>query len=169
MRRMRIIGYGLIVSSTAGLILLLSAILAGCGSELVAGGAGLAGGFSASETIKGMKADLDKRESALVAQYNELVTTSARAEDIAEVKQQIYDTQLMRQGVTTAEGVAKTNWNDPAAAGGAIGTIAMLGYALLNRKKLINTMAGVKTLRAKADETTKQTIDQIMIEKHAVI
>lgn len=149
------------------IILGMVTLFAGCGAEWTAGGAGLAGGFTASEMLKGLQVDLERRQNALIEHYNQLVAAGAKAETLEDVKQQIADNQKLQQGAGTISEVAKTNWSDPKAAGGAVGTILALAYALFKRKDLNNTIAGVKAFRAKADETTKHQLDQVLLEKKA--
>ena len=133
----------------------------GCGSEAAAAGGGLLAGFGASETVKGIQADLERRETALVERYQAAVAAGAEAEQLERIEGQIAETQAARQGTAV---VTQTDWTDPAAAGGAIGTIGMLAYALLTRKRLTNTSAAIRTIRAKSDEASKQQLDQVLLE-----
>ena len=153
-------------------ILLISAILAvavcGCGSELTAGGAGVASGFAASETIKGMQADLERRQQALIARYNQLIEAGAKAETLEDLRQKIDDLETAKQTAAAVPAIAKTNWADPAAAGGAIGMITALGYAWLKRRDLQNTVGGVRAFRAGLDESSKQKLDKTLLDKKAV-
>lgn len=150
-------------------ILLISAILTvavcGCGSELAAGGAGVASGFAASETLKGMQADLERREQALIARYNQLVAAGAQAETLEDLKQQIADTVRLRQTSQVAADVSKTSWDDPVAAGGAIAAIAATAYGWIKRRDLQNTVAAIKTHRAGLDESSKQSLDKCLLDK----
>lgn len=136
--------------------------LGGCLEEI---GTGAAGGYALSETVKGMQADLDRREQALLTRYNDLIAAGAKAEDLEQVKRQIADIQFMQTGTQTVDQAAKTDWTDPAAAGGMIGTIAALGYAFMKRRELSNTVAGVKTFRSMADEKVKHDLDSAMLSK----
>jgi len=142
---------------------------AGCGSQLATGSAGILGGFTASETLKGLQADLDRREQSLIAHYNELVDAGVKAEALEDVKKQIANTIKLKQVSETAGEVMKTNWSDPAAAGGAIGSIAMLGYALLNKRKATAAGNAIRTIRAGSDEANKHQIDKIVLEKKATV
>lgn len=137
----------------------------GCSSGLLAGGGGAAAGLGLSNTIAGMQADLDQREAALVERYNNLIAAGAKAEDLAQVKEQIASIQMAKQGVGAVESVAATDWTDPKAAGGAIGTITALAYAFIKRRELVNTVAGVKTFRSNADEKVKHDLDSALIAK----
>jgi len=147
-------------------ICFLSLFVGGCGSELADIAGGAAGGIGIKNTLEGMQADLKIREQALVARYNELVEAGAKAETLEQVKRQIAETQLARQGTQT---VKETDWADPVAAGGGIGTIAALAYAWYKRKELNSTSAAVRAIRATADESTKKSIDQAMLNNKAII
>ena len=160
----------LILTCLIGLaVILFAAMNAGCGSEITSAGAGIAGGFAASETFKGMQADLERREAALVAKYNELTEAGAKAEVLEEVRQQLTQTQTIRAGAGQVESIVKTDWSDPAAAGGVIGTISALVYALLSRRKLTAAGDVIRTIRAESDETLKHKIDKIILEKKAAV
>jgi len=142
-------------------------LLAGCGAETTAAGGGFAGGLTFSETLKSVQADLERREQALIARYNELVEAGAKADTLEELKQEIAETVRLRQGAETVESVATTDWTDPKAAGGAIGLIATLLYGWTKRKQLLNTVDGLRTFRADSDEPTKHKLDAILLEKRA--
>ena len=148
-------------------ICFLSLFVSGCGSELADIAGGAAGGIGIKNTLEGMQADLKIREQALVARYNELVEAGAKAETLEDLKQEIADTVRLRQGAEVADSVAGTDWNDPAAAGASIAAVLATAYAFIKRRDLTNTVAGVKTFRAKADEATKHQLDQIMLDKKA--
>jgi len=143
--------------------------LSGCGSQLAAGGAGLFAGFTGSKTLDGIEADLERQEQALIDKYNRMVEAGVHADTLAEVRSDIEKVVLLRQGTTVVKSTLSTNWSDPKAAGGAIGTIAALAYAFVKRKDLKNTVAGVKMFRAKADESVKHELDQIMQDKKAAV
>jgi len=87
-----------------GLVTLIT--VAGCGSELTAGGLGLAGGFAASETIKGIEVDLEAREQALIERYNTAVEAGAKSEVLDTIENDINKTVLLQQGVQAAKGIA---------------------------------------------------------------
>ena len=141
---------------------------AGCGSETTAAAAGgLLAGIAGSKTLAGMQADLAAREQSLIAHYNELVEAGSKADTIEDVKKQIVQNQFLQQGAGVVKEAAGTDWSDPAAAGGTIATVLALAYGLTKRNQLNNTVAGVKTFRSKADEATKQQIDQVMLDKKA--
>lgn len=155
-------------------ILLITAILGavtlfgGCGSQLAAGGAGVLSGFAGSETLSGIEADLAKQEQALIDKYNRMVDAGEHADTLAEVRRDIEKVVLLRQGTTVAKSALSTDWTDPAKAGRAFGEIVLLAYAFVKRKELLNTVAGIKSFRAKANETTKHELDQVMLDKKAV-
>ena len=142
------------------LCLLCVLFLAGCGPELTAGGVGLAAGIGASETFKGMQADLDRREAALVQRYNDLLAAGAKAEDIEAVKQQIEQTVQLRQGVQTTEGLLGVDWSNPEAAGGAIGLLGTLAWSIFSKRKL-----GQKYVAMKAGQANLKIIDPAAYEK----
>ena len=156
---------------TSGAAIVAAAVLmiAGCGSEVTSAGAGIAGGFAASNTLKGMQMDLERREASLIAHYNELAEAGAKAETLEQIKEQIATNQVLQQGTQAAGQIAETDWGDPAAAGGAIGTVAALAYALLNKRKLGAAGDAIRTIRAGSDETMKHTIDKIILEKKAAV
>jgi len=94
-----------------GLVTLIT--VAGCGSELTAGGLGLAGGFAASETVKGIEVDLKAREQALIERYNTAVEAGAKSDVLDTIENDINKTVLLQQGVQAAKGI-----------GGAVGDAA---------------------------------------------
>ena len=122
--------------------------IAGCGSESTAAGSGLIGGMALSNTIKGMQADLERREAALVQRYNDLVEAGAKAEELEDVRQQIDQTVKLRQGAETTEHLLGVDWNDPAAAGGAIGLIGTLAWSILSKSKLSKKYVAMKAGQA---------------------
>jgi len=134
--------------------------LNGCGSETTAGGIGLGAGIGLSETIKGMQADLDRREAALVERYNVLIAAGAKAEDLEDVRQQIEQTQDLRQGVQTGEHLLGVDWSDPAAAGGAIGLIGTLAWSIFSKRRLnqkyVSAKVGQAQLRLQNPEAERQ-------------
>lgn len=136
------------------------AFLAGCGAETTAGGIGLTSGIALSETIKGMQADLEKREAALVQRYNDLLAAGAKAEDLEAVKQQIDQTVQLREGVQTGERLLGVDWNDPTAAGGAIGLVGTLAWSILSRRKL-----GQKYVAMKAGQAQLKIVDPAAFDK----
>jgi hypothetical protein len=141
--------------------------LAGCGSQTMPIVGGAAGGMAFQKTLEGMQADLERREQALITRYNELVDAGAKAETLEDLKKEISDTVRLRQTTQVAADVSKTSWDDPKAAGGAIAAIIATGYAWLKRKELNNTVAGIRSFRAKSDETTKHQLDQVLTDKKA--
>jgi len=123
-----------------GLVTLIT--VAGCGSELTAGGLGLAGGFAASETVKGIEVDLKAREQALIERYNTAVEAEAKSEVLDTIETDINKTVLLRQGVQAAKGIAGAVGD---AASGKSGTaeqygplaalIASLIYNIIQKRK----------------------------------
>jgi len=59
------------------LTMILLGLAAGCTSPAVTATGGVAAGFAASETVKGAKADLARREAELIDFYNEGVEHGA--------------------------------------------------------------------------------------------
>lgn len=147
------------------MISILSAVFmfSGCGQE-----AGIAGGFAASETLKGLQADLNRRQQALIQQYNDLVEAGAQAETLEAMRRKINDLETAKQTAAAIPAIAGTDWADPAAAGGAIGMITAIGYAWLKKRDLQNTKTAVKHFRAGLDETAKQALDKTLLDKKAV-
>lgn len=116
--------------------------VAGCGSELTAGGLGLAGGIAASKTMQGVEADLADREQALIERYNTAVETGAKSEVLDTIENDINKTVLLQQGVAAAKGIAGAVSD---AASGKSGTaeqygplaalIASLIYNIIQKRK----------------------------------
>src|SRR4030042_5323323 len=100
------------------IILGMVTLFAGCGAEWTGGGAGLAGGFTAAEMLKGLQVERERRQNALIENYNQLVAAGAKAETLEDVKQQIADNQKLQQGAGTKSKVAKTKRGDPKGSGG---------------------------------------------------
>jgi hypothetical protein len=121
---------------------LVTLFAAGCGSELTAGGLGLAGGFAASETVKGIEVDLKAREQALIERYNTAVEAGAKSEVLDTIETDINKTVLLQQGVQAAKGIAGAVGD---AASGKSGTaeqygplaalIASLIYNIIQKRK----------------------------------
>lgn len=123
-----------------------------CGPELTAGGIGVGAGLGLSETIKGMQADLERREAALVQRYNDLVAAGAKAEDLEAVKQQLEQTVRLKQGVQTSEHLLGVDWSSPEEAGPAIGLIGTLAWSILSRRRLSTKYVAMKTGQARFTE-----------------
>jgi len=136
------------------------AFVAGCGPETTAGGIGLTSGIALSNTIKGMQADLERREAALVQRYNDLLAAGAKAEDLEAVKQQIENTVNLREGVATGEHLLGVDWGDPAAAGGGIGLLATLAWSVFSKRKLSQ-----KYIAMKAGQAQLKVVDPVAYEK----
>jgi len=140
-------------SLTLSLVLALACLLfTGCSAETTAGGIGLGAGIGLSETIRGMQADLDKREATLVQRYNDLLAAGAKAEDLEQVKQQIEQTVRLRQGVQTGERFLGTDWKNPQEAATRVGEGIFFLWLLLNRRKLGQKYVAAKTGQAKLKE-----------------
>lgn len=107
-------------------------LLAGCGSELTAGGIGLASGLTASKMFAGMQADLAEREQDLIERYNASLETGAKSEVLDRIESDIDNTALLRQGAQAAKdvvGVIAESRGGQATTYGAIAAIiASLGY-----------------------------------------
>ena len=112
--------------------------LSGCGPEVTAGGIGLAGGFAASETIKGIEADLAIREQALIERYNAIHAIDAQDERLIEIKRDLEQTVLLRQGAQAARDVAEIVSDGPGTAetyGAIAAIIASLGFNIFQKRK----------------------------------
>jgi hypothetical protein len=155
------IRFGLLCAVLSGVL-----FLAGCGSEFGTGAAGLAGGFAASETVKGIEADLAKREARLVERYKEAVEAQAEQETLQRIEAKIRDVNDVRQGVTVLKQAAATDWGDGKAAAGIVGTIAATAFAIFERRKRGRTETGVNRFLAKADPATSEKLyDEIARKK----
>lgn len=105
--------------------------IAGCGSELAAGGAGLAGGLTASKMFAGMQADLAKREQDLIERYNAALEAGAKSEVLDKIEGDINNTVLLRQGAQAAKDVVEIVADGPGTAtqyGAIAAIIASLGF-----------------------------------------
>lgn len=129
----------------------------GC-SAPEAAGAGLAGGFAASETMKEIEADLQRREAELVDQYKTAIETGARAETLEQLERKIENTQMIRQGVATGQRLLGMDLTNPEEAGRGILEVGMLVYALWMRKKLRRTETGITRFMAKADKKDSEKL-----------
>lgn len=127
---------------------------AGCGSSLGAAGAGMAGGFAASETMKGLEADLARREQELIDRYKAAVEAGAKQETLDKLDSDIQKTQYAREGVTTTKTLLGVDWNDPAQSGSALAKAVILGYAILTGRKLKRTKDGVNKFMGISDPDT---------------
>lgn len=140
----------------------------GCGSELAAGG-GLLAGLAASETIKGMEAELEIRETKLIAEYNEQVEGDANAEILSRLKAGIQQTVRLRQGVQTAKDVIAFVANNKGSSSAQYGAIAAiigsLGLNLLQKRKgdimKKTTRAIVKGIESAENETKPNPTNRI--------
>jgi len=152
------------------LVWITSAILCvgvtGC-SAPEAAGAGLAGGFAASETMKGIEADIERREAELVDQYKTAIETGAKAETLEQLERKIENTQTIRQGVATGKRLIGIDLNNPAEAGRGIFEVGMFIYALWMRKKLRRTETGITRFMAKADKKDSQELYNELARKKA--
>ena len=142
--------------------------LPGCSGEMAAGGIGLGTGLGLSNTIQGMQADLEARETALIEKYNALIAAGAKADELADVERDLKNIELSKQTVTVADQGTKVDWSDPVQVGGYVGTLGSLAYAWINRKKFLNNAAALKQIRAESKETEKAGIDKIILSAKAV-
>jgi len=132
----------LVRNVTIFLFIGLVTLLGGCGSELTAGGLGLAGGIAASNTMQGIEADLNAREKALIERYNTAVEAGAKSEVLDTIENDINKTVLLQQGVQAAKGIVGAVGD---AASGKSGTaeqygplaalIASLIYNIIQKRK----------------------------------
>lgn len=90
---------------TFSTILIVTLFAGGCDSELTAGGIGLGAGLAASETMKGIEADLKAREEALIERYNQAVEAQAKSEVLERIESDIEQTALLRQGVEATKSI----------------------------------------------------------------
>jgi hypothetical protein len=109
--------------------------IAGCGSESLLIGGGMAAGGALSNTLAGAEKDLEAREIALIELYNQGVADGAAVETLEGLKQQIRDTQLTRESVETGKGLLDVDWTDSKDVGGAVGGLAALALLWYNRKQ----------------------------------
>ena len=112
--------------------------LSGCVPEATAGGIGLAGGFAASETIKGIEADLAIREQALIERYNAIHAIDAQDKRLDEINRDLEQTVLLRQGIQAAHDVAEIVSDGPGTAetyGAIAAIIASLGFNIFQKRK----------------------------------
>jgi len=138
----------------------------GCGADLAAVGGGAAGGWAASETVKGIEKDLEQRERILVKRYAEAVEANAQAEQLQRIENQIRDVNDVRQSVTVIKQAAGTDWKDQGAAAGMVGTIAATAAAIFLKRRLGKTEAGVNRFMSKNDAATSQgLLDEIARKK----
>ena len=110
----------------------------GCGPEVTAGGIGLAGGFAASETIKGIEADLAIREQALIERYNAIHAIDVQDERLDKIRHDLEQTVLLRQGAQAARDVAEIVSDTPGTAetyGAIAAIIASLGFNIFQKRK----------------------------------
>jgi len=120
-------------------IVLVLGFAAGCTSPAVTATGGAAAGFAASETIKGAKADLARREAELIDLYNEGVEHGAEQETLDDIEKQIRFVQYTRSGVETGEHFLSVDWTDPKQTGGAIGLAVTTLLTILTSRKLSKT------------------------------
>jgi len=139
---------------------------AGCGSELAAGGAGLVAGFQGSKTLEGIEKDLANLEQAQLERYKKAIAEGARQDTLDELEGDIVRTQKTRETVEVGKTLLGVDWNNPLQAGGGIGLVATLAYALLTKRRLIRTEGGVTKFMARASpETAGQLYDTIARKK----
>ena len=119
-------------------------IFAGCSDPYTAGAAGAGGGFALSETFKGAKADLQKREDILIESWNLGIEQGADIETLDQLQREIEGTRIAREITETGEKIWQVDWKDPQEAGSVVGLIATSILAYLNRRKLKTVLAGVQ-------------------------
>jgi len=112
--------------------------LSGCGPEMTAGGIGLAGGFAASETIKGIEADLAAREQSLIERYNAIHSIDSKDERLDKISRDLEQTVLLRQAAQAARDVVEIVADGPGTAqtyGAIAAIIASLGFNVFQKRK----------------------------------
>lgn len=119
------------------LVVMMLLSVAGCGSELANISGGIIAGGALSNTIAGAEKDLEAREAKLIERYNKGVEIGAQKEYLDQIEKEIYDTRLGKQTLSTGKKLFDIDWQDPKAAGGAIGLIGTLAYAYFKRKDFI--------------------------------
>ena len=144
--------------------------LSGCGSEMTAGGAGLLGGLAASETIKGIESDLERREQALIERYNAALEAGAKADVLDAIESDINKTVLLRQGTQAARDVAEIVADGPGTAetyGAIAAIIASLGFNIFQKRKgdvmKKTTRAIVKGIESAESETKPNPTNPVKV------
>lgn len=135
-------------------VILITTILflfTGCQSPALTATGGAVAGFAASETFKGAKADLQKREDALVQAWNLGIEQGVDIETLDQLQKEIEQTRIIRESVETGETLLSVDWSNPKEAGASIGLVAATILAYLNRRKLKNVMAGVHKFEGSHD------------------
>jgi hypothetical protein len=127
---------------------------------MTAGGVGLGVGAGLSETFAGMQADLARREQELIARYNTLHASGAKAEELQDVERQIDQTLQLRAVPETAKRFLGTNWSDPQESAARIGEGLGLLWLIFNRRKL-----GQKYTAMKAGQAQLKVVDPAAYEK----
>lgn len=126
--------------------------ITGCGSEAAVGGAGAAGGFLASETFKGMEADLEKREAELVAAWNAGQEQGMEAEKLADIEKELDRVRTGKSTVKVAKKFLGIDWSNPEDIGVTGGPlVALIVYGLLKRKKFGEILTDLETVSSKYD------------------
>lgn len=122
--------------------------IAGCGSAAPLG-IGAGAGFAASETLKGIEADLQKVKEVKLTELEQSLEQLASATDevekvalMAKIKayeKTIQDLQDAQQGVQLVAEGTKTDWSDPEAIGGYGGMVLASLLAWYFRRKGITS------------------------------
>ncbi len=123
-----------LISIVLSAVLILSCV--GCGSAMTATGGGAVGGFALSETIRGIDADLERRETELVAKYQRAVELGIEQEALDKIERDLRYTGYARQGVESGKELFGIDFDDPQEAGGIFGGIAALIYAIVTKRRL---------------------------------
>ena len=152
------------ITVSFGLIILVS--LSGCSGGLAPAAGGAAGGFAASETLRGIEKDLESRETALVERWKAAVESGAKQEALDAIQGKIQQTRYGQAGAQVVRQAAGTDWTNPKAAGVVIAQLGTLAYALLTKRKLNHTEAGINKFMAKSEPLkAKELYDSIAGKK----
>lgn len=126
-------------------------LFAGCSNPYTAGAAGAGGSFALSETFKGAKADLQKREDILIESWNLGIEQGADIETLDQLQREIEQVRSAREGVEAGETLLSIDWNDPKEVGGGVGLVVATILAYINRRKLKTVLMGVQKFQGTHD------------------
>ena len=143
----------------------------GCGSELTAAGGGLLGGIAASDTVKGIEADLERREQALIDRYNTALEAGAKADVLDAIEEDINKTVSLQQGLQAAKDVVgvidETSGGSAGQYGAIAAIIASIGLNLFQKRKgdvmKKTTRAIVKGIEAAETETKPNPTNPVKV------
>ena len=138
-----------LISMVFSAVLILGCI--GCGTGMTAAGGGEAGGFALSETIRGIDADLERRETELVAKYRRAVELGVEQEALDNIERDLRYTGYARQGVASGKELFGIDFDDPQEAGCIFGGIAALIYAIVTKRRLNRTVNALNDKAAESD------------------